>query len=167
MEMKDRVENLLKIAREIDSDNDARSWGIGKLRDGLQELIQDTELRKHLAVEWEKMLYEKRLARWDEEFLKITSGEESVTTIKPSSGFGQAPIKGQGQQVTYPTVTATGTTLNLANNATAATWATPTTTEKDLEMVKDEILKLKKAHEAKMQYDLEKKLDKLAKGVRK
>ena len=149
--MKDRVENLLKLAREhlFDDYSEMRGFEITGLKEELLKILDDDALEKKLNDEWADILYQKRLANWDEKFLKVIAGEESVTTIKPSSGFGQAPIKGQGQQVTYPTVTATGTTLNLANNATAATWAS-TVTQKELDELRDEVYKLTKDHEAKM-----------------
>lgn len=138
MNMEERVENLLKIAREIDDEGDARSWEIGRLKDGLQELIQDTELRKKLAVEWEKMVYEKRLARWDEGFLKVVAGEDETEMSVDSRGRPIRERVRQGAPITYPTTT-TGATLSVPDGAgTGATWSNiQSFTREEMEVIKE------------------------------
>lgn len=68
--MNERIERLVKIARERDEN------GFGdflELRDRLEDLLDD-EGQKELTQAWETMLRDKRLDKWDEDFLKAIDG---------------------------------------------------------------------------------------------
>jgi len=68
--MNERIEKLVKIARERDGIDLA---DFIELRDRLEDLL-DEEGQKELTTAWESMLKDKELDRWDEDFLKAIDG---------------------------------------------------------------------------------------------
>ena len=69
--MNERIERLIKIARERDEDS-----GFGdflELRDRLEDLLDD-EGQIELTQAWENMLRDRQLDKWDEDFLKAIDG---------------------------------------------------------------------------------------------
>jgi hypothetical protein len=68
--MNERIEKLVKIARERDGIDLA---DFIELRDRLEDLL-DEEGQKELTTAWETMLNDKALDKWDEDFLKAIDG---------------------------------------------------------------------------------------------
>ena len=135
MEMKDRVDNFLKVARERVSEN---IENIGKFNDlcgSLTSLIKDKELQDYLFVEYMKITDKVELQRWDERFLNVIAGEESREeklydlTRQVTQGRSKQRM---GQTLAAPVIS-TGMSTNAVwtnNNATL---------EKELQELKDEI----------------------------
>ena len=130
MEMKDRVENFLKVARERYGDDNEMRRELRYLLDGLANLVhENTDLLITLKAEWTKIEMDYQVSQWDERFLKAVANdrewEEGVDKTTVRSSFGQAQIKAQGQSITYPTTT--GQTLSLGGAGAGATWANQST----------------------------------------
>ena len=88
--MNERIEKLVKIARERD-DGIAMSDFI-ELRDRLEDLLDD-EGQKELTEAWENMLRDRELDKWDEDFLKAIDGTYE------SSPFGYTTKKQTEAQI--------------------------------------------------------------------
>ena len=133
MEMKDRVDNFLKVARERVSEN---IENIGKFNDlcgSLTSLIKDKELQDYLFVEYMKITDEVELQKWDERFLNVIAGEEEMPVEERLYDLNRKISQGVGKQ-RMGVATHNGT---LAQNAV---WTNNNTTlEKELQELKDEI----------------------------
>lgn len=127
MEMKDRVENFLKVARERYGDDNEMRRELRYLLDGLANLVhENTDLLITLKAEWTKIEMDYQVSQWDERFLKAVANEkeweEGVDKTTVRSSFNPPP---------YPFNTSIGTsgqTLSLGGAGTGATWANTATT---------------------------------------
>ena len=146
MDMKDRVDNFLKVAKERVSEN---IENIGKFNDlcgSLASVIKDKELQDYLFVEYMKITDEVEIQEWDERFLNIIAGEDIRSpeeklydlNRKISQGVGRQRM---GQTLAVPHGTGvTNATLSGAGMSTNAVWANNNATlEKELQELKDEI----------------------------
>lgn len=143
--MKDRVENFLKVARERYGDDNDMRRELRYLLDGLANLVhENTDLLITLKAEWTKIEMDYQVSQWDERFLKAVAND--IEDVEDFSNFGRAPIKAQGQPITYPTTTGTST-VTLGGAGTGATWSNVVATEKQLEELKEAFRKYKEEKE--------------------
>ena len=134
MEMKDRVENFLKVARERYGDDNEMRRELRYLLDGLANLVREnTDLLITLKAEWTKIEMDYQVSQWDERFLKAVANEKEWEVDVDERG---RPIK---LAPYYPTTTGLST-VTLGGAGTGATWAntatTASTTQQQLEELK-------------------------------
>ena len=146
MDMKDRVDGFLKVAAERISADMSESdirWQLNDLMGSLMELLDNEKDKDRLEREYKKILRDNDIARWDERFLRVISGDDERSQLMVERRANQTPQRvRQGAPITYPTITGTGTTLTMPKGAGAgATWVT-NTTAKELEELRKEVSKL-------------------------
>ena len=144
MEMKDRVEAVLKIYREREGDEEDTHYELNRLKAWLEEYLsitKETELLEKLKKDWQDITFSKRLARWDEKLLQVISGDKEWAVDVDERG---RPIKPAPY---YPATT--GTTLSLGGAGTGATWSNTATTatQQQLEELKKAFKEYKEGKE--------------------
>lgn len=136
MEMKDRVDNFLKVARTKILDGEVNKYERSNLNDlmgSLLALLDDPEEKDRLDVEYNKILKEFDLMVWDERFLNVIAGEEEMPVEERLYDLNRKISQGVGKQ-RMGVATHNGT---LAQNAV---WTNNNATlEKELQELKDEI----------------------------
>jgi len=141
MDMKDRVDNFLKVAKERMSNNIADSetrYQLNDLMGSLHELIGDAGEQERLETEYNKILRETRIADWDERFLHVIAGEDKSREEKLYDLTRQVS-QGRSKQRMGQTLAAPATLTGMSTNAV---WANNNATlEKELQELKDEIRK--------------------------
>lgn len=141
MEMKDRVDNFLKVARTKLLDGEVNKYERSNLNDlmgSLLALLDDPEEKDRLDVEYNKILKEFDLTVWDERFLNVIAGEEEEVPVEDklydlTRQVTQGRSKQRMGQPLAPTPTLSGMSTNevWANNDAIL--------EKELQELKDEI----------------------------
>ncbi len=137
MDMKDRVDNFLKVARERisnDIENNESRYHLNELMGSLHELIGDKEEQDRLETEYGKILREAKIADWDSRFLKVIAQEDTRSEMeKRMIDLTSQVTQGRSRQrMGVPTLDGT-----LASNSS---WTTShSNLEKELQELKDEI----------------------------
>jgi hypothetical protein len=141
MEMKDRVDNFLKVAKERMSNNIANSesrYHLNDLCGSLMDLAKaDKELVDYLEVEYNKILDEVKLQEWDERFLNIIAGEDIRSREEKLYDLNRQVSQGRSKQRMGQTLAAPLTPTGMSTNAV---WTNNNASlEKELQELKDEI----------------------------
>lgn len=128
MDMKDRIDNFLKVAEER-MNNDVHDRELQSqlvdLCGELTELTKDPDEQNRLHDGFVKAQANARIAAWDERFLDVIAGEkfpevrldEYARLVSRGRSAGKTlTVPNQYMGQTYPTVTApTSTTLTMGN----------------------------------------------------
>lgn len=140
MDMKDRVDNFLKVASEriLGADESEVIWGLNDLYSDLGNILEnsgDALLMTHLKSEWESLWKERNIRNWDEKFLKAIANEDprSEQQMKLDE-LNRQLTHGRGKVRMGSSVQLDGTL------ATNSSWTTSQNNlEKELQELKDEI----------------------------
>ena len=80
--MKNRVDNFLKVTRErvLETEPQEVIWDMNELYNSLKQIVDESgekDIAEHLESEWHQIWLERKIQKWDEDFLKVIAGEES------------------------------------------------------------------------------------------
>ena len=119
MEMKDRVDNFLKVAGERVKENTENIREFNDLCGSLTSLIKDKELQDYLFTEYMKITDEADLVIWDERFLNVIAGEHEESDEEKLNRLNHQYSQGRGKI----RMGAGAGTVTLSGAGTGATWS--------------------------------------------
>lgn len=109
MDMKDRVDRFLEVARSRIEEDPDNIHQFNDLRGSLIELLKDDrELLDRLDFEYNKIIDEAKIKAWDERFLNVIAGEyvetedQKIARLTQLASLGKDRMRRIGQD---PTIT--------------------------------------------------------------